>query len=60
VAAWYWVASGKVDFVPHEKMLNHLNENGIEFVGRRLTAKHLALVAKQGKSSPGRRRRSRK
>ena len=58
VAAWYWVASGRVDFVPHEKTLNRLSENGIEFVGGRLTAKHLVALSKQ--SSRAQRGKARK
>ena len=45
IAAWYWVASGSVDFVPHEKTLNRLDQNGIKFVGRCLDAKHLAHLS---------------
>jgi hypothetical protein len=45
VAAWYWAASGRIDFVPHEKMVLRLSENGIEFVGGRLEAKHLAHLS---------------
>ncbi len=41
VAEWYWVASGRVDFVPHDKQINRLNAAGIKFVGSRLGAKHL-------------------
>jgi hypothetical protein len=41
IVAWYWVASGKIDFVPHEKQVNRLNQAGINFVGSRLVAKHL-------------------
>jgi hypothetical protein len=58
VAAWYWVASGRVDFVPHEKAMHRLSENGIAFVGGRLGARHLAGLAKQAASPakrPGRR-----
>lgn len=47
IAAWYWAASGRVDFVPHEKTMLRLSENGIQFVGGRLEAKHLAVLAKQ-------------
>lgn len=47
VAAWYWAASGRVDFVPHEKMVHRLSENGIQFIGGRLEAKHLAHLAKR-------------
>lgn len=54
VAAWYWVASGRVDFVPHEKAINRLNENGIAFVGRRLTAKDIAPLRAPVTSPPRR------
>lgn len=47
VAAWYWAASGRVDFVPHEKTVIRLSENGIEFVGGRLEAKHLAKLPRR-------------
>ena len=45
VRDWFWVASGKVDFVPMEKATNQLNNNGITFVGKQLLAKHLAALA---------------
>jgi hypothetical protein len=45
IAAWYWVASGRVDFAPHERTLNRLDKNGIQFVGGRLEAKHLAKLS---------------
>jgi hypothetical protein len=44
VAAWYWVASGRVDFAPHDKTINRLNQHGIQFVGSRLDQKHLASL----------------
>lgn len=47
VAAWYWVASGRVDFAPHDKTINYLDQNGIQFVGSRLEAKHLASLSKR-------------
>jgi len=47
VAAWYWAASGRVDFVPHEKTVLRLSENGIQFVGGRLEAKHLAELSER-------------
>lgn len=47
VAAWYWAASGRIDFVPHEKTMLHLSENGIQFVGGRLEEKHLAHLSAQ-------------
>lgn len=42
VAAWYWVASGKVDFVPHDKVQLRLVQEGITFVGGTLRAKNLS------------------
>jgi hypothetical protein len=44
VAAWYWAASSRIDFVPHDKTMLRLSENGIQFVGGRLEAKHLASL----------------
>ena len=41
VKIWLWVASGKVRFVPMEKAMFRLAQNGIEFVGRKITNKHL-------------------
>jgi len=41
VSAWFWVASGRVDFVPHEKIVRRLDQEGITFVGGVLRAKHL-------------------
>jgi hypothetical protein len=62
IAAWYWVASGRVDFVPHDKVINRLDQNGIQFVGTRLEMKHLASLSKHatrartaGKANPKRR-----
>jgi len=56
VAAWYWVASARVDFVPHEKTMIRLGQNGIQFVGGRLEAKHLASLS--GHTTQPRKRRS--
>jgi hypothetical protein len=56
VAAWYWAASGRIDFVPHEKTVLRLSENGIQFVGGRLEPKHLAFLS--GHSAEPRKRRS--
>jgi hypothetical protein len=47
VAAWYWAASGRIDFVPHEKTVLRLSQHGIQFVGGRLEAKHLARLSKR-------------
>lgn len=41
VSKWLWVASGRVQFAPMEKATLRLAENGIEFVGRKITDKHL-------------------
>jgi hypothetical protein len=41
VAKWFWVASGKVRFVPMEKATLRLAQNGVEFVGGRIMNKHL-------------------
>jgi hypothetical protein len=57
VAAWYWVASGRVDFVPHEKTVNRLAQNGIQFVGTRLEKKHLAHLAQRDTGGTGSRKR---
>jgi len=59
VAAWYWAASGRVDFVPHEKTILRLSQNGIQFVGGRLEAKHLANLPKRT-PGPGKRQKRRR
>lgn len=41
VARWFWVASGKTDFLPFEKASLRLADNGIAFVGKTLLDKHL-------------------
>lgn len=41
VSEWYWVASGRVDFVPHDKMMRRLEQAGITFVGGALGARHI-------------------
>ncbi len=51
VADWIWVASGKVDFIPMEKAVARLNENGIRFVGKTLLGKSFARASKAGKKS---------
>ena len=57
VAAWYWVASGKVDFQPLEKVTLRLAQEGITFVGTRLRSKHVqSLPAKA--PSPSQKKRS--
>jgi len=46
VSRWLWVASGSVQFADTEKAKLRLAQHGIEFVGRKVAARHL----------PGRRR----
>lgn len=41
VARWLWVASGEVQFLPIEAATKTLAQHGIEFVGRKVTRKHL-------------------
>ncbi len=60
VAAWYWVASGRVDFAPHDKTINYLDQNGIQFVGSRLEAKHLASLSRRVVAPAHRRKKPRK
>lgn len=41
VARWLWVSSGSVQFAGSEKTKRLLDQNGIEFVGRKVLPKHL-------------------
>ena len=41
IAEWFWVASGNVDFLPIEKAVTRLNDNGIRFVGKKFLCKWL-------------------
>lgn len=41
VSKWLWVASGKVHFADTEKARRRLDQNGIEFIGSTVRAKHL-------------------
>lgn len=41
VSKWLWVASGKVHFADTEKAKRRLDQNGIEFVGKKVMARHL-------------------
>lgn len=45
VTKWLWVASGRVAFADTEKARRRLDENGIEFVGTQVKAKHLPTAA---------------
>lgn len=41
VTKWIWVASGKVHFANTEKAKLRLDQNGIQFVGTKVSSKHL-------------------
>lgn len=41
VSRWLWVASGPVAFADTERARVRLDQNGIQFIGRTLLAKHL-------------------
>lgn len=41
VSAWFWVASGKIDFTIMDKARLNLDNNGITFVDKQLLPKHL-------------------
>ena len=47
VSKWLWGASGRVQFVDTEKARRRLDENGIEFVGTQVQAKHLPSQPRQ-------------
>jgi hypothetical protein len=49
VAKWLWVASGKVYFADTEKVRLRLDQNGIEFAGKQVLAKHLPSVRYKGR-----------
>jgi hypothetical protein len=48
VAAWLWVASGKVHFADTERARRRLDQHGIQFVGTRVLQKHLESVVRHG------------
>lgn len=49
IAAWYWVASGTVDFPNHDRAVLRCAQHGITFVGKKLHAKHLPGGSSSGK-----------
>ncbi len=53
VAEWFWVASGRVDFVPFDRHVLRLEQAGIRFVGKMLREEHLP----KGRARPPRKRR---
>lgn len=52
VSKWFWVASGKVHFADTEKTRRLLDQNGIEFVGKKVMPKHLRPAATISSSAP--------
>jgi len=48
VSRWYWVASGDVFFADTDRVRFQLDQNGIEFVGKRLLLKHLPTPPSAG------------
>lgn len=52
IAKWLWVASGKVHFVATEKAKLQLDQNGIEFVGTAVMAKHLPTAPSSAAAAP--------
>ncbi|MBK6727366.1 MAG: hypothetical protein IPG63_08930 [Xanthomonadales bacterium] len=52
IAKWLWVASGKVHFVATEKVKLQLDQNGIEFVGAAVMAKHLPTAPSSAAAAP--------
>lgn len=52
VAAWFWVASGKVDFQPFDKAKLRLDQEGITFVGKVLLPKHMRDLPTSVTASP--------
>jgi hypothetical protein len=56
ISRWLWVASGKVHFADTEKARRRLDQNGIEFVGKRVMPKH--LPAGNARLGPGKRRKA--
>lgn len=56
----FFIPAHRVDFAPHDKTINYLDQNGVQFVGSRLEAKHLASLSKRVVAPAGRRKRPRK
>lgn len=49
VAAWLWVASGKVYFADTGKERRRLDQNGVTFVGTKVLEKHLQALRQGGR-----------
>jgi hypothetical protein len=59
ISRWLWVASGKVQFAKTEKAKLMLDQNGIEFVGTKVLAKHLPVAEPTGSTDRTSTRRKR-
>lgn len=57
VPKWLWVAAGKVHFADTEKAKRLLDQHGIEFVGAKITTKHLPSASTSASSPIGTPRR---
>ncbi len=44
IAEWIWVASGRVDFSPFDRIKRQLDEKGIRFVGGQMKQKDLSAL----------------
>lgn len=53
VDKWIWVASGSVQFSAFDKQIRRLDENGIEFAGKQVQAKHLPKATMKSSSKRG-------
>lgn len=51
ISRWLWVTRGKNHFADTEKVRRILDQNGIEFVGKQVLAKHLPKAAPTKKSA---------
>lgn len=60
VVKWLWVASGKVMFASTEKAIRQLDQNGIEFVGTAIMARHLPHAPPQAATPPRAKRKKRR
>jgi hypothetical protein len=57
IRKWIWVSAGKVHFANTEKTKLHLLENGIQFAGTKITAKHVAPSSSPTSAPPHRGKR---
>ncbi|MDW8364048.1 MAG: hypothetical protein RMK74_16795 [Myxococcales bacterium] len=48
ISKWLWVAAGRVHFADTEKARRRLDQNGIEFIGKKVMARHMP-AGKDGK-----------